>query len=368
MLSVVIPCYNEERTLKTCVEKVLSIRDGMLSVELLIVDDCSKDRSHEVALGLQREHPEVRVLRHQVNQGKGAALRTGFAAATGDFVAVQDADLEYDPWDLKQLLVPLVNGDADVVFGSRFLASGAHRVLYFWHSLGNRFLTLLSNMFTDLNLTDMETCYKVFRRDVIQRIDLTENRFGFDPEVVAKVAQLRLRVYEMGVTYHGRTYAEGKKIGARDGFRALYCILRYSAHRAPAPIQFLAYLFVGGSATVLNLLAFLLLYTGFESVLIAAPVAYVAGAAANYFLSIALLFRHGARWSPVVEVLNYVLVVVVTGALDLLVTSWLLSIGLGPAGAKLIASASVLVPNFLGRRYLVFPQPPTGPWAPQRTH
>ncbi len=172
-------------------------------------------------------------------RGRGAALRTGFQNATGDFVAVQDADLESDPQDLKRLLGPLKDGIADVVFGSRFVSHGTHRVLYFWHYLGNAVLTFLSNMFTDLNLTDMETCYKVFRRNVIQAITIEEDRFGVEPELVAKVAQKRLRIYEMGISYYGRTYEEGKKIGVKDGFSALYCIFHYNAHRAPLPIQFL---------------------------------------------------------------------------------------------------------------------------------
>ena len=184
-LSVVIPSYNEEKTLEACVESVLAIKDDTLDLELVIVDDCSKDKSLEVAAALVARIPGLRLLRHEKNMGKGAALRTGIAGATGDFVAIQDADREYDPMDLKRLLVPLRNGVADVVLGSRFLSVGYHRVLYFWHSVGNKFLTLLSNMLTDLNLTDMETCYKVFRREVIQSIEIEENRFGFEPEVVA---------------------------------------------------------------------------------------------------------------------------------------------------------------------------------------
>ena len=209
-----------------------------------------------IARRLESVHPEIRVFRHEVNRGKGAALRTGFANATGMFVAVQDADLEYDPMDLLGLLKPLVEGKADVVLGSRFLSSGEHRVLYFWHSVGNRVLTLLSNMFTDLNLTDMETCYKVFRRDVLQRVTLRENRFGFEPEIVANIARMRLRIFEMGISYSGRTYEEGKKIGAKDGFRALYCILKYNLPHAPLPFQFAVYLLIGGIAALVNLACF----------------------------------------------------------------------------------------------------------------
>ena len=228
-LSVVIPCFNERKTLRKCVEKVMFVEDSELSLEIIIVDDCSTDGSHSVALELAERYPgHINVLKHQKNQGKGAALRTGFAKATGDFVCVQDADLEYDPCDLKRLLRPLKAGTADVVLGSRFLSGGEHRVLYYWHYLGNKLLTMVSNMFTDLNLTDMETCYKVFRRDVLQKIKIEEDRFGFEPEIVAKVAHMRLRVYEIGISYYGRTYSEGKKIGIKDAFRAMYCIMRYN--------------------------------------------------------------------------------------------------------------------------------------------
>src|SRR6187402_2589385 len=255
-LSLVIPCFNEEKTLEACVDKVMEIADEELELELIIVDDCSKDKSRAVAARLAERIPGLVLLHHEVNQGKGAALRSGISHATGDFVGIQDADLEYDPMDLKRLLVPLRSGEADVVLGSRFLSHGYHRVLYFWHSLGNRFLTLLSNMLTDLNLTDMETCYKVFRREVIQGIKIEENRFGFEPEVVAKIAHQRLRIYEMGISYRGRTYAEGKKIGMKDGWRALYCILKYNLHKVPVPIQFLFYTVIGAVAAVVNLVLF----------------------------------------------------------------------------------------------------------------
>jgi dolichol-phosphate mannosyltransferase len=211
-LSIVIPCFNEDQTLATCVSRVLEIQDETLSLEVILVDDCSGDRSLAIAEDLARKHPEIRVLRHATNQGKGAALRTGFREVTGDFVAVQDADLEYDPVELKALLEPFRSGKAEVVFGSRFLGGRPHRVLYFWHYLGNVCLTFLSNMFTDLNLTDMETCYKVFRRDAIQAIQIQEDRFGFEPDIVAKVAQQRLRIYESGISYAGRTYEKGRQL------------------------------------------------------------------------------------------------------------------------------------------------------------
>jgi SAM-dependent methyltransferase len=223
-LSVVVPCYNEEATLVTVVEKVLA---SSFVGEILIVNDGSTDRSGEILDAL--DDPRIRVIHQPMNLGKGAALRRGFAAATRPFVIVQDADMEYDPAEYGLLLDPLLDGRADVVFGSRFMGGASRRVLYFWHSVGNRTLTLLSNVFTDLNLSDMETCYKMFRREVIQSLDLFEDRFGFEPEVTAKLAAGRFRIYEVGISYNGRTYAEGKKIGWRDGVRAVYCIVRYSA-------------------------------------------------------------------------------------------------------------------------------------------
>jgi dolichol-phosphate mannosyltransferase len=363
-LSLVIPCYNEERTLETCVEKVLAIADETLDLELVIVDDCSKDASLTVARGIATRVPRVQVLHHEKNQGKGAALRTGIKHATGDFVAIQDADLEYDPMDLRKLLVPLRSGDADVVLGSRFLSSGYHRVLYFWHSMGNKFLTLLSNMLTDLNLTDMETCYKVFRREVIQGITIEENRFGFEPEVVAKIAHLRLRIYEMGVSYRGRTYAEGKKIGVKDGFRALYCILKYNLHKAPLIVQFAFYIGIGGLSAIVNLLLFLMLYREL-GVTVAAPVAFFVAAFVNYYLSIKILFRHKARWKSSLEVVVFLFVVGVVSVVDLYTTQFFITLGMNAAVAKALATAIGLVLNFAGRRFIVFPEEPSPDWGPQ---
>jgi glycosyltransferase involved in cell wall biosynthesis len=220
---VVVPCYNEEATIQSLIDLVLN---SPWVAEIIVVDDGSKDRSREILASI--DNAKVRVVLHEVNQGKGAALRTGFKHATSEYVIVQDADLEYDPSEYPLVLEPLLDDRADVVFGSRFLSGRPHRVLYFWHSLGNKFLTLMSNMFTDLNLTDMETCYKCFRREVIQSITIEENRFGFEPEITAKLAKSRVRIYEVGISYSGRTYDEGKKIGWRDGVRAVYCIVRYS--------------------------------------------------------------------------------------------------------------------------------------------
>jgi dolichol-phosphate mannosyltransferase len=363
VLSLVIPCYNEEKTLAACVETVLGIEDQSLQLQLIIVNDCSTDKSAEVADRLRRRHPRIEVLHHSRNQGKGAALRTGIRHASGDFVAIQDADLEYSPADLKRLIVPLIEGHADVVLGSRFLSGGSHRVLYFWHSLGNRFLTFLSNMLTDLNLTDMETCYKVFRRDVIQSIEIEENRFGFEPEIVAKVAQRRLNVYEMGISYNGRTYAEGKKIGMRDGWRALYCILKYNLHKSPWPIQLVFYLFVGGTAAIVNLVSFVLFVHAGVRVQVAAPAAFLIAAALNYYLSILFVFRHRARWTAGVEVLIFLLAVVIIGSVDVFSTSSFIRGGIPPWIAKLLATAIGLVPNYSARRFLIFPEPGNPDWA-----
>ena len=364
-LSVIIPCFNEESTLKRCVERVMDISDETLSLEIIIVDDASTDKSLAVGRDLERKHQAISVFHLDRNQGKGAALRAGFQKATGDFVAVHDADMEYDPMDLKRLLVPLINNRADVVLGSRFLSTGHHRVLYFWHYLGNRFLTFLSNMFTDLNLTDMETCYKVFRREIIQSIDIKENRFGFEPEIVAKIAHMRLRIFEMGISYEGRTYEEGKKIRAKDGLRAIYCIFRYNAYRAPLPIQFLLYLLIGGFAAIVNFFVFLgMIFTGW-GIIICAPIAFLIAAGVNYLLCILFLFRHKARWNSISEILLFLLVVTMVGVLDLGITKMLFDTGSSPALAKFVATMMGLVLNFSGRRFLVFPEPASGPWKPQ---
>ena len=224
-LSVVMPAYNEAATVGEVVRVVLAQRPVK---QLVVVDDCSQDGTWEKLQPLAQGEPRIKLVRHEVNQGKGAALRTGIAHATSDIVIIQDGDSEYDPAEYHLLLTPILAGKADVVYGSRFLGSGAHRVLYYWHSVGNNFLTTLSNMATDLNLSDMETCYKMFRRELIQKIKIKENRFGFEPEITAKVAKANARIYEVAISYNGRTYAEGKKIGWRDGLHALWCIFKYN--------------------------------------------------------------------------------------------------------------------------------------------
>ncbi len=231
-LSIVIPAYNEERTIHRILDKVKAVElIGGIQKEIIITNDCSKDDTEGAIHRYLEANPQlnIRYQKHETNKGKGAALHTGIRHATGKYIIIQDADLEYDPAEYNILLRPMIEGYADVVFGSRFMGGRPHRILFFWHSIGNKFLTFISNVFTNLNLTDMETCYKMFRADILQELDLKERRFGFEPEVTAKVSRVPgVRIYEVGISYYGRTYAEGKKIGAKDGFRAIYCILKYN--------------------------------------------------------------------------------------------------------------------------------------------
>jgi glycosyltransferase involved in cell wall biosynthesis len=231
-LSIIIPAYNEAKTIHMILDRVLEVKlIENIEKELILVNDCSKDNTEEVLLAYIASHPDagIQYFKHEVNKGKGAAIHTGIQKATGEYLIIQDADLEYDPQEFNQLIWPVIRGSADVVFGSRFMGGNPHRRLFYWHSLGNKFLTMLSNAFTNLNLTDMETCYKLFRSDIIQNIKLEEKRFGFEPEVTAKIARVpKVRIYEVGISYYGRTYEEGKKIGWRDGFRAIFCILKYN--------------------------------------------------------------------------------------------------------------------------------------------
>lgn len=237
VLSIIIPAYNEEETIQTILERIISVQmiKKNLKKEIIVIDDHSTDRTAEKVIEFKNHHPDSNItyLKHKKNQGKGAAIHTGIQEASGDFLVVQDADLEYDPNEYNLLLKPMIEGRADVVYGSRFMGGNPHRILFFWHSIGNKFLTFFSNMFTNFNLTDMETCYKMFKSEIIKSINLREKRFGFEPEITAKISRIPdLRIYEIGISYYGRTYQEGKKINWKDGFRAIYCILKYGLFKA----------------------------------------------------------------------------------------------------------------------------------------
>ncbi len=229
LLSIIIPAYNEARTIHLILEKIEAVQlISGIKKEIIIVNDCSSDETANVVRNLMQKYPAIRFVEHEVNKGKGAAIHTGIKEANGDYIIIQDADLEYDPQEFNLLLKPITDGFADVVYGSRFMGGNPHRILFFWHSIGNGVLTFMSNMFTNLNLTDMETCYKLFKSEFIKPIQLRENRFGFEPEITAKISQIpNIRIYEVGISYYGRTYAEGKKINWKDGFRAIYCIIKY---------------------------------------------------------------------------------------------------------------------------------------------
>ncbi|MEZ5070603.1 MAG: glycosyltransferase family 2 protein [Bacteroidales bacterium] len=228
-LSVIIPAYNEEKTVQDILDRLQALKLEGVALEIIVVNDCSTDKTREIVERCAVASPgTIRLINQETNRGKGAAIHRGIEVAEGDFLVVQDADLEYDPREFKDLLGPLLDDRADVVYGSRFMGSNPHRILFFWHSIGNKLLTFLSNLFNNLNLTDMETCYKMFRSDIIKKVHLRENRFGFEPEVTAKIARIKgIRIYEIGISYYGRTYEEGKKINWKDGFRAIYCIVKY---------------------------------------------------------------------------------------------------------------------------------------------
>jgi len=367
-LSLIVPCYNEARTIEACIERVLDIVAGGqdFSLEIIVVDDASTDGSWQILEKIAEQHNEIRIIKHEKNRGKGAALRTGFIHATGDFVGIQDADAEYNPRNYLTLLEPLVDGRADVVYGSRYLRPDTRRVLYFWHTWMNKSLTTVSNMFTNLDITDMETCYKLFRREIIQKIapELKEERFGFEPEVTAKVAETQCRVYECAISYNPRTYDEGKKIGWKDGVHALYCIFHYSAHAAPLPMQILIYLFIGGVSLIANMIFFI----GFTRAGIALDhsiiASFILSALCNYLLCIAILFRHKARWNTGVELFWYIFSVLIMGAIDFALTRFLIAIvpffTLHWSGAKFLSSIVGFIGNFTLRKILVFPKKKQG--------
>ena len=363
--SLIVPCYNEENSLRHLVEnKIIALRekcekDFALDLELVIVDDASKDKSLEIAEQLKKEYPWISVYKHAKNQGKGAAIKTGLSYAAGDIIGIQDADEEYNPLNYLTLLKPILEDRADVVYGSRYLKRESHRVLSFWHTLMNKFLTLCSNMFTGLDITDMETCYKLFTKKVAEDLakKLKEKRFGFEPEMTAYVAQGHYRIWECAIEYTPRTYEEGKKITYKDGFHALYCILHYGAPYAPLPMQFLLYLFIGGVCAIANLIFFalfnsyglLLLYSVWGSFLLAALL--------NYWLCAIILFKHKAFWNGPMEFLMYLIILIIMGTSDYLLTYMGIKIGMGDISAKLISTIICFIGNFVLRKYLVFPMP-----------
>jgi dolichol-phosphate mannosyltransferase len=358
-LSIIVPCYNEAATLEICVGKILDFSAGQnFSLEIIIVDDASTDASAQILERIAARYNEIKVFKHEKNRGKGAALQTGFVHATGDFVGIHDADDEYNPADYLVMLEPLLNGKADAVYGSRYLRPDTRRVLYFWHTWMNKSLTYVSNMFTNLDITDMETCYKLFRREVIERIapQLKEKRFGFEPEITARLADSGCRVYECAISYNPRTYEEGKKIGWKDGIHALYCIFHYSAHTVPLPMQILIYLFIGGVSMLANMGFFML--ENFLDVPINYSIigAFVLAAAVNYILCILILFRHKARWRTAGELFLYGITIVFMGLVDFSLTKMMMTICEGVVLPKFTAAVMGIVGNFLLRKYLVFPQ------------
>lgn len=358
-LTLIIPCFNEAATIKQCILRCLELGRHGIDLEILVVDDCSKDASADIVEELQKEHTGISLYRHERNMGKGAALRTGFMKAAKEYVGIQDADMEYNPMDYLDLLEPLIKDKADVVYGSRYLAHSPRRVLYYWHSLMNRCLTSFSNMFTNLDITDMETCYKLFRRDVIQRLapQLRENRFGFEPEITCLVARSKCRVYELAIDYDPRSYEQGKKIGWRDGMRALYCVLHYGAPYAPAPMQFIIYFFIGAFCALANIAIFALLLPLGLDISVAVAIAFIIAALLNYLLCLLLLFRHRSRWSAPGELLSYLVVVVIMLMADIGMTLGFTWLGVTPILSKTFSTILGFFGNFILRKYLVFATP-----------
>lgn len=358
-LTIIIPCYNEAATIKQCLLRCLELGKHGINLEILVVDDCSKDDSVAIVEEMQKEFEGISLYRHERNMGKGAALRTGFMKAAREYVGIQDADMEYNPLDYLRLLEPLTSDKADVVYGSRYLAHSPHRVLCYWHSLMNRGLTSFSNMFTNLDITDMETCYKLFRRDVIQKLApmLKENRFGFEPEITCLVARNKYRVYELAIDYEPRSYEQGKKIGWRDGMRALYCILHYGAPYAPAPMQFIIYFFIGSFCALANIAIFAILLALGSGITISVIIAFILAALLNYLLCLMLLFRHKSRWSGPGELLSYLFVVVIMLLADIGMTLGFTWLGMAPVLSKTISTILGFFGNFILRKYLVFATP-----------
>ena len=362
-LSLIVPIYNEEATLLNTVNKIIELekedyfKKNLIEIEVILVDDCSNDKSKEIAEKIS-DNNKIKFFTHKKNKGKGAALKTGFIQATGDYIGIQDADNEYNPKDYIKLLKPLLENKADVCFGSRYLKQNTRRVLYFWHTCMNKFLTLLTNMYTNLDITDMETCYKLFKKEVIKEIipKLKENRFGFEPEVTIQIAKGNWQVYETAISYTPRTYEEGKKIKAKDGLRAMYCIFHYGANTAPIPMQFILYLFIGAISAIANIISFMILTTIFNNLILNISIAFFISAFVNYILCILILFRHKARWNSVMEIITYIVTLIIMGTIDYYTTLGLLIIGCGNFWSKTISSGVGVFGNFILRKYFVFPE------------
>lgn len=366
-LSLIVPCYNEERTIEDCLSQIIDIaKNKSFMLEVIVVDDASNDNSLSLIENFVEKHASkekngrvrIRVLKHEINRGKGAALRTGLLHVNGDFVGIQDADAEYNPKDYLVMLEPFFTNNADVVYGSRYLRSDTRRVLYFWHTWMNKALTCISNMFTNLDITDMETCYKLFRREVIQQIapTLKEERFGFEPEITAKIAQGNYNVYECAISYNPRSYEEGKRIGWKTGIRALYCIFHYGAHKAPLPMQLLIYFCIGVISMSINILCFYMLIYAKFSLALGVGGAFIISAAINYLLCTLLLFRHKARWNAIGEIFVYFLCAIVMGCLDYGITLGFFVFTGNTILAKFWASVISFFGTFFVLRWMVFPE------------
>lgn len=363
-LSLIVPVFNEEATLENIVSKILKIEDepyalqNEIKLEIILVDDCSGDNSFEIAKELAFKNQKIKVFQNPKNEGKGASLRRGFIEATGDYIGIQDADDEYNPIEYLKLMKAILENKADVVYGSRYLKQDNRRILYFWHTYMNKFLTFLTNMYTNLDITDMETCYKLFRADIIKKIapKLKENRFGFEPEVTVHVAKNNCRLYECAISYNPRTYEEGKKIKAKDGLRAIYCILHYGAHTAPIPMQFILYIIIGGISALTNIFSFVIIESIVHNLLISVWSAFIISAFVNYILCILLLFRHKAKWNSFVEILTYLITLAIMGSVDYFCTYLFIVMGLSNFWAKTLSSTLGIVGNFLLRKYFVFPE------------
>ena len=353
-VTVVIPCYNERDTLPTLITRLRAIEDDRLALDIHIVDDGSTDGSRRIAQELSRKHDNVRATALEVNRGKGAALRVGFTAAKGDFVAIQDADLEYDPRDLKRMIDHLREKGADVVVGSRFLDGDIRSAPSIWHSLGNRIITRLSNLLTGLNLTDVEVCYKVFRREALEGIELRENRFGIEPELIAKIAERRLRFSEIGISYSPRTYREGKKIGIADGVRALYCIFYYNAYRAPILPQLILFLLFGAVGILLDVSSFAFMRNAGVETPRSIMIAFLISASYQVGLANPLLFRKESRWKQALEPVVHGVGLIVAAAVDFSIFGVLNTLDVPPEPAKTLAILAALLGLFFYYRFILF--------------